>query len=68
VQHRERTREIGEKDQACLEKPDEERLSPFVVAGDLGAELAGTRGQLAGREVDLADARLYEVTRSRRKR
>ena len=51
-----------------VEQPDEQRLAPFVDAGDLGAELAGARRQLVGGEVDLADARIYEETRSRRKR
>jgi hypothetical protein len=68
VEQRKGAREIGEEDQARLEQPDEQGLAPFVVAGDLGAELTDARGQLAGREIDLADSRLYEVTRSRRKR
>jgi hypothetical protein len=68
VQYRERTREIGDEDQARFEQPHEDRLAPLVVACDLRAELADARRQLAGREVDLADARIYEETRSRRKR
>jgi hypothetical protein len=48
VQHRERPRKIGDEDQARFEQPDEYRLAPLVVAGDLGAELADARGQLAG--------------------
>jgi hypothetical protein len=68
VQHRQRTREIGEEDQARLEQADEQRLASVVVAGDLRAELADPRRQLVGGEVDLADARIYEETRSRRKR
>jgi hypothetical protein len=66
VRDRDRAREVGEEDEARLERPDEQRLTAVEVAGNLRAELRDTRGQLAGRKVDLADARVYE-TRSRRK-
>jgi hypothetical protein len=66
MRDRDRAREVGEEDEARLERPDEQRLTAVEVAGNLRAELRDTRGQLAGRKVDLADARIY-VTRSRRK-
>jgi hypothetical protein len=66
VRDRDRAREVCEEDEARLERADEQRLAALEVARDLGAQLRDTRGQLAGREVDLADARIYE-TRSRRK-
>jgi hypothetical protein len=55
VQHRHRAREIGEEDEARLERADEERLPAFVVAGDLAAELADARRDLGRREIDLAN-------------
>jgi uncharacterized protein len=66
VRDRDRAREVGEEDEACLQRADEQRLAALEVARNLRAELRDTRGQLAGRKVDLADARVY-VTRSRRK-
>jgi hypothetical protein len=66
MRDRDRAREVGEEDEARLERPDEQRLTALEVARDLRAQLGYPRGQLAGREVDLADARIYE-TRSRRK-
>jgi hypothetical protein len=66
MRDRDRAGEVGEEDEARLERPDEQRLTALEVAGNLRAELRDTRGQLAGRKVDLADARIY-VTRSRRK-
>ena len=38
-----RTRKVGDEDDARLEGRDEERLSTLVVTGDLAAELADTR-------------------------
>ena len=48
--------EVGEEDEAGLERADEERLPARVVAVDLGAELADARGEVARREIDLAYA------------
>jgi hypothetical protein len=50
-----RAGEVGEEDHARLQRRDEERLAPRVVAGDLAAELADACGQLLPRQVDLAD-------------
>ena len=38
-----RARQVGDEDDARLERRDEQRLAPFVVAGDLAAELADAR-------------------------
>jgi hypothetical protein len=66
VQDRRRAREVGEEDEARLQRADENRLASFVVARDLGAELTDPRGELIRREIDLADPRVrdggsYEV-------
>jgi hypothetical protein len=58
VQHRHRAGQVGEKDEARLERADEERLAALVVTRDLGSELADARRDGVGREVDLADARV----------
>ena len=52
----ERPREVGNEDDARLQRGDEQRLSSLVVARELAAELAYTRPQLLAREVDLAEA------------
>ena len=39
----ERARQVGDEDDARLERRDEQRLSPCVVTGDLAPELADTR-------------------------
>jgi hypothetical protein len=52
-----RARQVGDEDNARLERRDEERLPPFVVPGDLAPELADTRPQLLAREVDLPEPR-----------
>jgi hypothetical protein len=63
VGDRDRAREVGEEDEARLQRGDEERLPTGVVAGDVAAELADTCGQLLPRQVDLADgARLYDAS------
>ncbi len=49
-------REVGEEDEARLERADEERLAARVVAVDLGPELADARGEVARGEIDLAYA------------
>ena len=38
-----RARQVGDEDDARLERRDEERLSTLVVTGDLAPELADTR-------------------------
>jgi hypothetical protein len=58
VLDRERARQVGEEDDARLQRADEDRLATRVVAADLGAELAYARAELSGRQVDLADARV----------
>jgi hypothetical protein len=51
----ERTREIGDKDDARLQRRDEERLASLVVTRDVAAELGDASGDLGSREVDLPD-------------
>jgi hypothetical protein len=58
VRNRQRAREVGEEDDARLQRADEERLVAGEVTGDLGTELADPRGELVAREVDLADPRV----------
>jgi hypothetical protein len=67
VQHRQRAREIGEEDDARLERGDEQRLAALVVGGDLASELGDARADLARGEVDVADARIgsYDARSSR---
>jgi len=57
VGDRDRPGEVGDEDDARLERRDEQRLAGFVVLGDLAAELADARRQLLTREVDLPDRR-----------
>jgi hypothetical protein len=61
-----RAREVGEEEDARLQRGDEDRLAPLVVAGDLGAELRDARLNFAGREVDLTERLLglYEARSS----
>jgi hypothetical protein len=69
VQDRQCAREIRDEDERRLERADEDRFAPGVVARDLGAELADARRQLVRGEIDLADPRIersYDA-RSRRK-
>jgi hypothetical protein len=69
VRQTQRPREVGEEDEARLERADEQRLAADVVARDLARELVDARAQLVAGEIDLADPRiagLYEA-RSRRK-
>jgi hypothetical protein len=51
-------REVGDEDDARLERGDEQRLAALVVAGDLTPELGDARSQLLAREVDLPELRL----------
>jgi hypothetical protein len=62
-----RTREVGDEDEARLQRCDEQRLTPVVVPPDLAAELGDARLQLLAREVDLAEARAaaYDASSSR---
>jgi hypothetical protein len=69
VRQLQRAREVGQEDEARLERADEQRLAACVVARDLAGELVDARAQLVAGEIDLADPRiggLYEA-RSRRK-
>jgi hypothetical protein len=60
-------REIGDEDEARLQRGDQQRLEPVVVTLQLAAELADARLQLLMREVDLAEARtaVYDASSSR---
>ena len=49
-------RKVADERDAGLERADEERLAPAVVAGELGADLADARTDLVAVEEDLADA------------
>ena len=48
--------EVGDEDEARLQRRDQQRLAPVVVARQLAAELADARVQLLSREVDVAEA------------
>ena len=56
VEDRGRPRQVGEEDEARLQRCDQERLPALVVRGDLGAELGHAGRDLLGGEVHLADA------------
>jgi hypothetical protein len=56
VRDRQRAGEVGQEDEARLERCDEERRLAFVVAREVGAELADARVELLAPEVDVADA------------
>jgi hypothetical protein len=65
MKDRERAREVGQEDQARLERRDEDRVPAVVVAGDLRGELPDAAADLLAREVDLADAaRGYDASSS----
>ena len=49
-------REVGDEDEARLQRRDQQRLAAFVVARELTPELADACLQLLTREVDLAEA------------
>jgi hypothetical protein len=55
VVDRQRAREVGEEDEARLERRDQQRLAVGVVARDLPAELADARLQLLAIEVDVPE-------------
>jgi hypothetical protein len=67
VRDPERAREIGDEDEARLQRRDEQRLAPVVVACEVAAELADPCLQLLAREVDRAEARAaaYDASSSR---
>jgi hypothetical protein len=56
VRDAKRPGEVGNEDEACFQRCDEQRLSSLVVAREVAAELAYARPQLLAREVDLAEA------------
>ena len=67
VRDGDRAREVGEEDEARLQRRDEERLTAGVVGGDLTSELTDPRLQLLAREVDGPQARFggYDASSSR---
>jgi hypothetical protein len=48
--------EVGDEDEARLQRRDQQRLPAVVVARDLAPELADARLELLPGEVDLAEA------------
>jgi hypothetical protein len=48
-------RQVGDEDDARLQRRDQERLAALVVTGDLAAEFDDALAQLLTAEVDLAD-------------
>jgi hypothetical protein len=66
VRNRDRTRQVGDEDEAGLERRDQQRLEAFVVPRDLSAELVDACLQLLPREVDVPEARRpYDASSSR---
>jgi hypothetical protein len=59
VQDRRRAREVGEEDEARLERRDEEGLEAVVVRRNLGSELRDPASNLVPAEVNLADPSVY---------
>jgi hypothetical protein len=64
VRDRDRAREVGDEEDARLERGDEERLAAFVVARNRSPELGDARADLGGREVELPDAVRAQLARS----
>ena len=56
VPDRERARQVGEEDDARLQRRDEQRVTLAVVVRDLASELADPELDLRGGEVAVADA------------
>jgi hypothetical protein len=56
VVDRDRARQVANERNACLQRADEQRLPPGVVAGQVGAELPDAAADLVALEEDLADA------------
>ena len=55
MEDRQRARQVGEEDDAGLERRDEQRLEPVVFACQLCPDLPDARADLGSAEVDLAD-------------
>jgi hypothetical protein len=55
VGDRERAREIGEEDDARLERRDQQRLSAGIGSFQLGTELGDTASDLLPGQIDLPD-------------
>jgi hypothetical protein len=55
VEDRDRPRQVGDEDEARLQRRDEQRLAVAIVGRDLGAELGDAAGDLLRAEVDLPD-------------
>jgi hypothetical protein len=55
VRDPERPGEVGDEDDARLQRCDEQRLAAVVLGGDLAAELADAPPELLAGKVDLAD-------------
>jgi hypothetical protein len=65
VRDLERSGEVGQEDEARLQRCDEDRDDVDVVTRDLRRELADAAADLLAREVDLADAsRRYDASSS----
>jgi hypothetical protein len=64
---RQRAREIGQEDEARLQRRDQQRFAVEVITRDVFAELADARLQLLAREVDVAETALdgYDASSSR---
>jgi hypothetical protein len=56
VGDRQRPRQVGEEDDARLQRRDQDGLQPLVVRGDRGAELVDARLELLRAEVNVSDA------------
>jgi hypothetical protein len=56
VRDADRPRQVGDEDEARLQRRYEQRLAAVVVACELATELEDARLQLLPREVDLAEA------------
>jgi hypothetical protein len=56
MEDRGRAGEVGQEDEARLERCDQQRLEPVVVGRDLRAELLDAASDLVSAEVDLADS------------
>ena len=58
MHHREGARQVGDEDEARLERGDEQRVPSFVFERELVPELADADVELLAREVDVVDARV----------
>jgi hypothetical protein len=67
VRDLDRSREVGEEDEAGLQRGDEQRILVAIVARDLGPEFRDAAADLCAREIDLARAarRDYDASSSR---